>query len=1071
MRKTKYLYLMLLLVLFLSMFSMNIYSAEIPIISESQQNNPWKISGIVLDKDGEPLIGASVSIKDQDKGTVTDADGHYTLEVPSGAILVFKYIGFTTQEIKLTSQKTLNITLLEEDNILNEVAVTALGIKREKKALGYSVGEVKGEELDKAKETNVINSLAGKIPGLVVSQTAGGPSGSSRVIIRGSTELTGNNQPLYVVDGIPLDNTNFGSAGQFGGYDLGDGISSINPDDIESMSVLKGPAASALYGSRASHGVILITTKKAQNSTKKRLGVEINSTITFEEQLTSYDNLQTSFGQGNDGRLTLTDDRGSSSASWGPKYDPGMQLTYFDGVSRPFNYIKDNIDGFFRTGITATNSLIVNSVTDNNGVRLTYTNMTNKDILPNTGMSRNTFNLRANSKIMQKLEADVKVNYVREDVKNRPALSDHRTNVANNLITLAGNFNQAWLKNNYRQENGEYYDWNNGDVWNINPYWILYEMNNNSAKNQFSGSALLKYTFKENFYMQVTGGGDICNFGFQEYAPKTTPGNEVGYMQQSDFKNTSYNIDALVSYFNRGGDFGYGGTIGGNIFHVDNKNLIVTAKDMQMPQVVALQSFLNKEVSEGSYRKQINSIYGMANISFKDFLYLDVTVRGDKSSTLPSNNNTYIYPSFSTSFLFSELIKNNRILSYGKIRASWAQVGSDTNPYQLGLSYRMDDKTYNGYPIGYIYNSVIPNKDLKPSRTNSLEAGFDLKFLNNRISLDFTYYTQRSNNQIMNLTTSTSSGYSAQLINAGNIESKGVEIALNARLIQTNDFSWDLGINFSENKNKVIELANGITNIELASARWAGVQIAAVAGEDYGTILGQDFLRNESGQIIVDENTGLPRITNDMEVLGSAAWDWTGGATTSFSYKKFTLSAIFDIKVGADIFSMTARKLAMTGKMQETLDGRDGWYRSEEERLAAGVSKLNWTPTGGYVVNGVIPKTDGNGNITYEKNTKMVNPSDYWTYVGNKTASPFIYDNSYVKIREITFGYSLPKKWIGSWAESLSVSFVARNPFILYKNVPNIDPDSNYNNGGGMGLEYGSLPSRRNYGLNVNIKF
>lgn len=1036
------------------------------------QQNDCKVKGTVTDENGEPLLGATIKVKNSKSGAVTNENGVFAIDVPVHSSLVVSYVGYSSKTITVTkSDQNFKVMLSPDSKSLNEVVVTALGIKREKKALGYAIGEVKGEELKKAKEINVINSLAGKIPGLVISQTAGGPSGSSRVIIRGNTELTGNNQPLYVVDGVPLDNSNFGSADRFGGYDLGDGISSINPDDVESVSVLKGPAASALYGSRASHGVILITTKKGKAAGNKRLGVEFNSTLTLEHQLTSYDNIQSTYGQGNDGRLTLTDDRNSSSSSWGPKYDSGFYLKYFDGQPRPFNYIKNNIDGFFRTGITATNSVVVNSAKDNNAIRLTYTNMTNSDILPNTGMSRNTFNIRASSKVLQKLDIDVKANYVREDVKNRPALSDYRTNVANNLITLAGNFDQSWLKNNYKKGNGEYYDWNNGDVWNINPYWILYEMENKSAKNQFSGSVLLKYTFNDHLYLQVTGGGDICNMDFQEYAPYTTPGNEIGYMQKSKFNNSSYNIESLLGYHNKSKDFEYGGSVGANIYHIDNKTQIVTAKNMQMRSVVALQSFLNKEISEGSYRKQINSLYGMANASYKNFIYLDATLRCDRSSTLPTDNNTYVYPSVSSSFIFSEFLADKKILSFGKLRASWAQVGSDTDPYQLGLTYTMDDKNYNNIPVGFITNGVIPNKDLKPTRTNSIELGFDLKFLNNRVGLDVTYYNQRSNNQIMSMKTSTSSGYFSQLINAGCIENKGLEIALNSRPIQLKDFSWDLGVNFAKNSNKVVELKDGINSIELASARWAGVSVCAKVGEQYGAIMGQDFMRNKDGQIIIDGSTGLPTFTSDMKVLGSAAWDWTGGVNTAITYKSLTLSAIFDIKVGADLFSMTARKLAMAGKLTETLAGRDAWYQSEEQRLAAGVSKNNWEATGGYVADGVVETKDADGNATYTKNTKAINPNDYWTYVGNKTAAPFIYDNSYVKVREITLSYTLPQKWITKWAEAVSVSFVARNPFILYKNVPNIDPDSNYNNSGGMGLEYGSLPSRRSYGLNVNIKF
>jgi len=1038
--------------------------------TEVIQQNPWKLTGTVLDKEGEPLIGASVQIKDTSKGTITDADGKFILDVSPGTVVTVKYLGFVPQEIKITNQKALNITLEEEINVLNEVAVTALGIKREKKALGYSVGEVKGEELEKAKETNVINALAGKVPGLVISQTAGGPSGSSRVIIRGNTELTGDNQPLYVVDGVPLDNTNFGSADKNGGYDLGDGISSINPDDIENISVLKVPAASALYGSRASHGVILITTKKAGG--KKRLGIEFNSTTTIEHQLTKYNDLQTYYGQGTEGRITGTDDKHSSNRNWGPKIDEGLYITYFDGITRPYKFIENNIDGFFRTGVTTTNSVIFNATQDKTGVRVSYTNLLNWDIVPNSDMSRNTVNIRANTQLANKLDLDFKVNYVREDVNNRPALSDERTNVGKNLLSLATTFDQKWLKESYKTANGEYYDWNNHDVYNLNPYWIINEMKNDSDKDKFSGTGVMSYKINDKFRARLTGGGEINVFSFQEYAPYSTPGKETGYLRNRNFKNYTYNTELLLTYNDKFGLFDIGANAGGNIFYVNNQTEIVTAKDMRMREVVALQSFMSKEITEDIYRKQINSVFGMANIGYNNFLYLDATIRGDKSSTLPSSKNTYVYPSVSTSFLFTEVLNVNKdILPYGKLRASFAQVGSDTSPYRLDMYYAMIDKAYGNYPFGTISNYEVPNRNLKPTRTNSAEFGLELRMLKNRLGLDFTYYTQNSKDQIMRLNTSIASGYSAKIVNAGEIENKGIEVVLNTRPIETKDWTWDLNFNFSKNTNKVKSLASGLDRFTLSEAPWLNVTVDAVVGENYGAIMGKDFKRNPNGDILVNANTGLPEVADEVSVLGNATWDWTGGINTSLKYKDFSLSAIIDVKVGADLFSMSARSFYNTGKAKQTLEGRDGWYRSEEQRLEVGATKADWTPTGGYLVKGVVEGKDALGNTTYTENTKYIDPEEYWKHVSNSVPSVFVYDNSYVKVREITFSYRLPGKLVKKFADSMTVSFVSRNPFIIYKNIDNIDPDSNYNNSSGMGLEFGSLPSRRSFGVNLNVKF
>ena len=1025
------------------------------------------LKGRVVDTSNDPIIGSSVMVKNAKEGTVTNMEGKFSLNVAPSATLVVSYIGFVTQEVKADTQKgEMTITLKEDTKRLGEVVVTALGIKRDRKALGYSLGEVSGKELQKAKEPNVINSLAGKVAGLTVSQTATGPSGSTRVILRGSTELTGNNQPLYVIDGVPMDNTNFDSSDQWGGYDLGDGISSINPDDIENISVLKGPAASALYGSRASHGVILITTKKAD--AKKDFSVELNSTTTIEKQLTKWDDVQYEFGQGADGKISLTDDRFSSNRNWGPRIDPGLMMTYFDGVARPYVIIKDNIDGFFRTGVNTTNSLIVNKKAGKTGVRITYTDMRDKDLIPKTHMARNTLNLRTNTTITKFLDLDFKVTYTHEGVKNRPAVADHRANIAKNLMTLSTTFDQAWLKEHYEDENGEYYNWNDGDVYNINPYWVLHKMTNRSWKDNYKGSAVIRYRPLKQLTLQATAGTDINYFTFEEFAYPTSPGRERGMLSTKDYKNRMYTAELLAIYKGKFKKWDYGATLGGSLYKTDNKTQVVTAQNMIMRDAKTLQSFTEKTIREEIYRRQINSLYGSMNFAYDNFAFLDMTLRGDCSSTLPVNNNVYWYPSVSGSLLFSELLHvDKNILPYGKVRASWAKVGNDTSPYMLRPTYEMALNSFGQYPMASISGDVIPNKNLKPTMTNSIELGFELKFLKNRLGLDFTYYNQNSKDQILRMNTSYASGYRYQLINAGDIENRGIEVVLNTRPIEMKDFSWDLNVNFAKNSNKVKELANGVDEFELASARWLGVKVVAKVGENYGCIMGKDFLRNKNGDIIIDGKTGLPKMTHDLKVLGNATWDWTGGMTTNVRYKNLSLGAIFDVKVGADLYSMSARSAYSTGKHKETLEGRDAWYESEEKRLAAGVTSKDWHPTGGYVAKGVIEQPDG----TFKPNDIFVSPQEYWTYVTTQTARPFIYDNTYVKLRELTLSYAFPRRLLGKVVNALSVSFVARNLFNLYKNVPNIDPDSNYNNSTGMGLEFGSLPSRRSFGLNVNLKF
>lgn len=1023
------------------------------------QQNDKEVKGTVEDSSG-PLIGATVKVVGTASGTVTDFDGNFTLKCKPGAMLEISYVGYSTQQVK--AQNGMKVLLSEDNTQLSEVVVTALGIKRERKALGYALSEVKGEELTKAKETNVINSLSGKVAGLVVQNTAGGASGSTRVLLRGNTEMTGNNQPLYVIDGVPLDNTNFGAAGQAGGYDLGDGISAINPDDIENMTVLKGPAASALYGSRASHGVILITTKKAD---KDKISVEYNGSFTIDTQLAKWDNIQQVYGQGFNGEYTRSASSGTNQ-SWGPKADK-FELEYFDGEKRPFQMYPDNTSDFFRTGLTAQNTAILSVNSGKTGIRFSVTDMRNTDILPNTHMSRDNFNLRVNTSAGP-VDFDFTANYTREDVKNRPALGDSQSNVGKNLMTLAGTYNQEWLKT-YQTAEGEYANWNGNDQYNRNPYWDLYKNNNTTAKDVFRFTAKAIWNITDHLKLQGTIGTDITNMDFEDYIARTTPGTQAGQFTNQIFNNRTLNAELLALYNNSWGDFDFNATVGGNLFKVSNKTNTLTGLNQQMDDIITIMNYAEQSVQPSTYKKQITSLFGSASIGYKHTYYLEGTLRGDKSSTLPLNNNVYVYPSVSGSVVFSEFIKNKSIINYGKIRASWAQVGSDTDPYQLALNYTTAKYSYSGHTIGMINNGTQPNKDLKPTRTNSFEIGLETKFFNNRMGLDITYYNQNSKDQIIGLASSSTSGYDYRLVNAGEIQNKGIEIALNARVLQLKSFAWDAGINFSKNSNKVKSLVEGMNYFELEKATWCNVSVGAEVGQNYGSIIGPDFKRNEQGQMIINPDTGLPYIDEQTRTLGNASWDWTGGFYSTFTWKNWRLSAAFDVKVGADLFSMSMRSAYQTGKANETLEGREEWYASEEARKAANMNIDEWRASGncrGYVVPGVIENADG----TYRQNDIPVNPQSFWESASRNAPSMFIYDNSYIKCREITLGYTFPEKMLGKVVKGLSLSFVARNPFILWKKIPNIDPDSGYNTSG-LGLEYGSLPSRRSYGINVNVKF
>ena len=1017
------------------------------------------IKGMVADAAG-PLIGATVKVVGMSTGTVTDLDGNFTISSEPGAVLEISYVGYKTKTVK--AQNGMNVLLDDDGEVLDEVVVTALGIKRERKALGYALSEVNGEELTKAKETNVINSLSGKVAGLVVQNTAGGASGSTRVLLRGNTEMTGDNQPLYVIDGVPLDNTNFGSAGTAGGYDLGDGISAINPDDIENMTVLKGPAASALYGSRASHGVILITTKKAE---KDKIAIEYNGSFTVDTQLAKWDDIQQVYGMGYGGQYSRTATTGTN-ASWGPKADDFL-VEYFDHEQRPFLMFPNNTSGFFRDGFTTQNTAILSVNAGKTGVRFSMTDMRNKDILPNTHMSRDNFNLRVTT-AMGPVDFDFTANYTREDVKNRPALGDSQSNVGKNLMTLAGTYNQEWLKN-YETAEGDYANWNGNDQYNKNPYWDLYKNDNTTAKDVFRFTGKAVWNIDEHLKLQGTIGTDINNMTFEEFICRTTPGKSAGQLQDQLFNNRTLNAELLALYNNSWGSFDFNATMGGNIFKVNNNTNTFTGIDQQMKDIIAIMNYAEQSVQQNAYKKQINSLYGSASVGYDHTYYLEATLRGDKSSTLPLDHNVYLYPSFSGSVVFSEFIKNKSFLNYGKVRASWAQVGSDTDPYQLALNYTTGKYSYGGYVIGMINNYTQPNKDLKPTRTNSYELGMELKFFHNRLNVDLTYYNQLSKDQIIGLASSSTSGYNYRLINAGEIQNKGIEVSVNGRVLDIKGFAWDAGLNFSKNQNRVNSLVEGMDYFELEKATWCGVSVGAEVGENYGSIIGKDFKRNDAGQVIINPTSGLPFVDDQTKTLGNASWDWTGGFYSTFTYKNFRLVAAFDVKLGADLFSMSMRSAYATGRASGTLEGREEWYRSEENRKAANMTIEQWRAAGkceGLIVQGVIDNGDG----TYRQNDIPVNPEAYWKSAADNAPGMFIYDNSYVKCREITFGYTFPEKMLGKVVKGLSLSFVARNPFIVWKNIPNIDPDSGYNTSG-LGLEYGSLPSRRSYGFNVNVKF
>lgn len=1032
-----------------------------------EQTKNYQVTGTVKDEEGNEIIGANITVKGQSRGTITDFMGNFSLTVPENSVIEVTFIGFTTQAFTITRNQKLDVVLKEDSKVLSEVVVTALGIKRETKALGYSVAEVKGDAITAAQPINAMSALSGKVAGVDISTTTAGPSGSTRIVIRGNAELSGYNQPLYVIDGVPMDNSQLGEAGMWGGYDMGDGISGINPEDIESLSVLKGASAAALYGSRATHGVVLITTKSA---TSKGLGVEFNSSVDFVTQLSKFDDYQRVYGMGRNGELPISFEtgRGSSQVAWGAKLDPTLNTYIFNGQEKPYTNVNNNISSFFRTGTTFNNTVSVTSASDKASVRASISDMRNNDIVPKSNMTRNSFTVRADANITSKLRLETRVNYITERVKNRPALSDSPNNVGLSLIGLAPNFDQKWLSDGYKDEYGRYTEWNGGNIYRINPYWSLNEMYNRSSKDRVLGYMQASYEFIPGLVLQARAGTDFYKFRMTEFQARETPTAELGAMSENSIDVSETNAEAILRYTTKiGQDFDVSAFVGGNLMYYKQEMIYNSAKDQIIPDMYAITNYNTKELEYYKPRKKINSLYGAVNLGYKGFLYLDVTLRNDWSSTLMKGNNSYMYPSVSGSFVFSNLL-HWEPLSFGKLRASWAEVGGDTNPYKLNLNYGLQSSSFNGKPLGEISSNSIPKRDLLPTRTYSYEFGVDLRFFNNRINLDAGYYSQRTKNQIMDLPISQTSGYEYSTVNSGEILNHGVELSLNVVPVTIKDLHWDVTFNFAKNINKVVKLHPEVTEYPLAEARWAGAMIQAREGNAYGVIIGKKLQRAPDGQVIYGEN-GLPLVGSRLEVLGCGVYDWTAGVGTSLSYKGFTLGALLDIKMGADVYSMSSMMAHQNGTAKATLEGRKEWYNSEEERKQANVEKDSWTPTGGYIGKGVVNVGTAE-NPKYEANTTPVDPQKYWDFFPNNSPEPFIYDASFVKLRELTLTYTLEKKWLQKTPfNNVSFTVYGRNLWTLYSSVPNIDPESSYNNSNGQGFEYGSLPSRRSFGFNLKF--
>ncbi|UOB16674.1 SusC/RagA family TonB-linked outer membrane protein [Abyssalbus ytuae] len=1064
-----------------------------------QQLQPFTIQGSIFNNDEQPIPGVNILEKGTTNGVLSDFDGNFTLQVSSpNSTLIISYLGFATQEIAINNRSLINITLTEEISILDEVLVTALGIKRKRKELGYAFQEVKGDDLSDNPTVSIAQALYGKISGVNISQAAAGIGGSSRITIRGNNSINGDNQPLFIVDGVYLGNTGIGkitdnkSDKYTAGIDNGDGLSSLNTDDIENISVLKGGAASALYGERGANGVIVITTKKGE---KKSFKVDYNLTVTFDTANAKYEDYQTSYGSGSRGLLPNPDEintiQASTTNAWGPKFGTvDEQIRIFDGSFKPYENVENNIQNFFNTGVTYNNNISLSGGSDNITYRFSYGNLQSKDIIPNSGLKRHSFSLRATQEL-DKLYLDGKMSYIIEDVNNRPALADDPNNIGFSLARLAPNINQAWLQN-YEDSEGNYYEWSS-DPFRLNPYYVISENSNISSKNRFLGSFSLNYDITKWLKVKALMGMDKFDYTVSDFVNSGTnlPGRQNGGLNTEDISFKEYNIEGSLSFNKQFSDYKISIAVGSSHRKTQRTDGGFFATDMIQRGINNLANFSKKTLLEKTNKQiLVKSFFSYFRSNYKNLIFLDVTARNDWNSTLATaigtnsdvaNDYSFFYPSVSASLIFSKLLNlPTSIMSFGKIRASWAGTGkAPEEPYATMPYYIVKPQPLLGQPLGSIGNGVVPNKALKPEISHTKEIGIDLSLFNNRLGIDLSYYKTRTKNQLVIVSISQASGYYGAWENIGIVENNGFETLITAGIFRApKGLNWDISLNFSKNTNKVIHLKDDTNTQVISIARWAGAQIIAQVGKSSSEIFGQKLLRSPDGQVIMGDD-GLPKLTGTYESLGKVAPDWIMGITNELSFKGFNLGASVDGKFGGHVYSMTNAFAAASGLLDITVAGRDEYNNWVQQKLNEGltISQINaLVPEAGLIPKGVVEVYDANGNLSYQENTKPVNPEDYWNYFfgENTTPEPFVYDASYVKLREINLSYTFPNtifKKMKLNIDRLKLSVIGRNLWTIYSNIPNIDPESTYTSGNGQGFEYGSIPYRKSYGFNLQLTF
>lgn len=1008
------------------------------------------ISGKVTDENNGALPGVNIVIKGTQRGTVTDASGNFQLAIPDNSdndVLVFSFVGYTTEELVIGNRTEFLVKFTPEAKALNEVVVTALGIARDKKALAYSVSEVKGSEFTQARENNIANSLTGKIAGVNATGMATGPGGSSRIVIRGNGSLSGNNQPLYVINGMPMDNSIPGGGTNSGGgtmnVDRGDGIGGINPDDIESISVLKGGPAAALYGARASNGVILITTKKGK--AQKGIGVEINSNISMED-ISVIPDWQYEFGQGVDGRkpANITEAKSTGRLSYGAKMD-GQPTIQVDGQMHPYSPQKDNLKNFYNKGMNYINTIAFTGGSEVVNFRLGLNNTSSNSIVPHSRFNRSIANLNLNAMLGKKLSVETVVQYNFEKGINRPKVGYADMNPHWATYLVANVVDVRSLSPGYDLETGKEMEWNPVPQ-APNPYFVINKFKNDDAKNRVIAQASLKYDLLDNLYLKGSVSQDFYSFTSEYVQPTNNAFQPLGTYESRKVSSQETNALLTLNYNqDLGENINLTAMLGGNIQKNMYNQTLIAGSEFTIPYFYSYTNLAVMTTTPTFSESAMNSVFGSLDFSFKNSLFLTVTGRQDWFSVLNPNNNSIFYPSVGGSWILSESFDLPETLSFAKLRASWAQVGGATvDPYVIYPTYSMVQGGHNGRPVQNLGSSQVPNPDLRPLTSTTYEAGIDMRLFGNRLGVDFTYYNRRTTDDIVQTSIANSSGYTSALLNVGELSNKGVELLLSGTPLRQSTFKWDVSYNIAYNQSKIEKLAEGLNYVDVGSGVGGG-SVRNVLNRPYGTIWGYRKLTDNAGNIVYNTASGYA-IRGDLEEIGQGTPPLTMGLTNNFSYKNFSLNILMDGKFGSVVFSNLYQYAYRFGLPKATLPGRES----------------------GLTVTGVT--REGN---EFSKNWKKEDIDTYYDNDKNYTAM-FMFNNDFIKLRQIVLSYNLPAKVLsGIKLQAASISLVARNLAILYKDKANnyFDPESNYTSTNAQGLEAFGVPRTKTYGINLMVKF